>query len=99
MRRRAWAIASCCICRIARNIVISYYAILRGNAVVVPVNPMNITAELRHIIEDCGAKVALLGEELYENARPLLGDAISMRSWHAMPIILRTAPTCRYRPC
>ncbi|NMM02744.1 AMP-binding protein [Paraburkholderia sp. RP-4-7] len=56
--------------------VISYYAILRSNAVVVPVNPMNITAELRHIIEDCGAKVALLGEELYENVRPLLGDAI-----------------------
>jgi fatty-acyl-CoA synthase len=26
---------------------------------------------------DCGAKVALLGEELYEYARPLLGDAIS----------------------
>ncbi|MCX4151397.1 MULTISPECIES: long-chain-fatty-acid--CoA ligase [Paraburkholderia] len=57
--------------------VIGYYAILRANAVVVPVNPMNNTAELRHIIEDCGAKVALLGDEPYENARPLLGDAIS----------------------
>lgn len=57
--------------------VIGYYAILRANAVVVPLNPMNLTAELRHIIEDCGARVALLGEELYENARPLLGDAIS----------------------
>lgn len=56
--------------------VIGYYAILRVNAVVVPVNPMNITAELQHIIEDCGAKVVLLGEELYEHARPLLGDAI-----------------------
>ena len=57
--------------------VIGYYAILRANAVVVPVNPMNITDELRHIIEDCGAKIVLLGEELYEHARPLLGDAIS----------------------
>jgi fatty-acyl-CoA synthase len=57
--------------------VIGYYAILRANAVVVPVNPMNTTAELRHIIEDCGAKVVLLGEEIYENARPLLGDALS----------------------
>jgi fatty-acyl-CoA synthase len=57
--------------------IIAYYAILRANAVVVPVNPMNTTAELRHIIEDCGAKVILLGEELYEHAQPLLGDAIS----------------------
>ena len=57
--------------------VIGYYAILRANAVVVPVNPMNTTAELRQIIEDCGAKVVLLGEELYENAQPLLGGAIS----------------------
>lgn len=57
--------------------VIGYYAILRANAVVVPVNPMNTTAELRHIIEDCGAEVALLGDELYEKARPLLGDALS----------------------
>ena len=57
--------------------VIGYYATLRANAVVVPVNPMNMTAELQHIIEDCGAKVVLLGEEIYEHARPLLGDAIS----------------------
>ncbi|WP_153041216.1 long-chain-fatty-acid--CoA ligase [Paraburkholderia monticola] len=57
--------------------VIGYYAILRANAVIVPVNPMNTTAELRHLIEDCGARVLLLGEELYENARPLLGEAVS----------------------
>ncbi|WP_341318356.1 long-chain-fatty-acid--CoA ligase [Paraburkholderia sp. IMGN_8] len=56
--------------------VIGYFAILRANAVVVPVNPMNTAAELRHIIEDCGAKVALLGEELFKNARPLLGEAL-----------------------
>jgi fatty-acyl-CoA synthase len=57
--------------------VIGYYAILRANAVIVPVNPMNTTAELRHIVEDCGARVVLLGEELYKNAHPLLGEAIS----------------------
>ncbi|SIT49190.1 AMP-dependent synthetase and ligase [Paraburkholderia ribeironis] len=57
--------------------VIGYYAILRANAVVVPVNPMSVTAELRHIVEDCGAKVVLLGGELYEQVRPLLGGAIS----------------------
>ena len=35
--------------------VIGYYAILRANAVVVPVNPMNLTLELRHYVEDSGA--------------------------------------------
>jgi fatty-acyl-CoA synthase len=53
--------------------VIGYFAILRANAVIVPVNPMNTSAEFRHVIEDCGAKVVLLGEELFENACPLLG--------------------------
>ena len=57
--------------------VIGYYAILRANAAVVPVNPMATADELRHIVEDCGAKVVLLGEELYENTRPLLSDALS----------------------
>jgi fatty-acyl-CoA synthase len=37
---------------------------------------MDTAAELRHIIKDCGAKVALIGEELFENARPLLGEAL-----------------------
>ena len=37
--------------------IISYYAILRANAIVVPVNPMSVTAELAHYVEDSGAKV------------------------------------------
>ena len=36
--------------------VIAYYAILRADAVVVPINPMNLTAELRRIVADCGAE-------------------------------------------
>src|SRR5580698_6389715 len=39
--------------------VVGYYAILRANAAVVPVNPMNLHGELRHIIDDCGANVVL----------------------------------------
>ena len=35
--------------------MLAYYAILRANAVVVPVNPMNLTEELRHYVEDSGA--------------------------------------------
>src|SRR3954468_23415544 len=32
--------------------VVGYYAVLRADAVVVPVNPMNLTEELRHYIDD-----------------------------------------------
>ncbi|HEX7911587.1 MAG TPA: long-chain fatty acid--CoA ligase [Paraburkholderia sp.] len=53
--------------------VIAFYAILRADAVVVPVNPMNRTSELQHIFEDSGAKVAFVGEELMEQVRPLSG--------------------------
>src|SRR5487761_2033285 len=44
--------------------VIAYYAILRADAVVVPVNPMNLTAELTHYASDAGAKIAICGHEL-----------------------------------
>ena len=36
----------------APQFTISYYAILRANAIVVPVNPMNRAAELEHYLED-----------------------------------------------
>lgn len=49
--------------------VIAFYAILRADAVVVPVNPMNRASELEHIFEDGGATVALVGEELAEQIR------------------------------
>src|SRR5581483_3018734 len=38
------------------HFVIAYYAILRANAIVVPVNPMNLTGELRHYVADTGAR-------------------------------------------
>lgn len=53
--------------------VIGYYAILRANAVVVPINPMNLTDELRHYVDDSGARVAIVGQELYARVAPLLG--------------------------
>ncbi len=52
--------------------VLAYYAILRANAVVVPVNPMNLTLELRHYVSDSGARVAFVTQELFERMRPLL---------------------------
>ena len=52
--------------------MIGYYAILRANAVVVPVNPMNLTGELKHYVSDADAKVAITTQELYPRIKPLL---------------------------
>jgi len=50
------------------QLVIAHFAILRANAVVVPVNPMNRAEELKHYITDPDARVAIttadLGAEL-----------------------------------
>ena len=51
--------------------VVAYYAILRADAAVVPVNSMNRTEELRHYVEDAQASVAIVGQELYERIAPL----------------------------
>ena len=44
--------------------VIAHFAILRANAVVVPVNPMNRAEELKHYITDPDAKVAITAADL-----------------------------------
>ena len=46
------------------QLVIAHFAILRANAVVVPVNPMNRAEELKHYIADPDAKVALTTADL-----------------------------------
>ena len=56
--------------------VIGYYAILRADAVVVPVNPMNLTNELRHYVKDSGDTVALVAQELHAQIQPLLGEGL-----------------------
>ena len=53
--------------------VIGYYAILRANAVVVPINPMLTADELEFFVRDCAIKTALTGQELYQQIGPLLG--------------------------
>jgi fatty-acyl-CoA synthase len=52
--------------------VIGYYACLRADAMVVPINPMNLTEELHHYVADSGASVALCGQELFPQLAPLL---------------------------
>jgi fatty-acyl-CoA synthase len=56
--------------------ILAYYGILRANAVVVPVNPMNLTTELRHYVHDTGATTAFVPQDLLPNMQPLLGDGL-----------------------
>ncbi|MFT7722346.1 MAG: long-chain-fatty-acid--CoA ligase [Roseateles sp.] len=46
------------------QLVIAHYAIHSANAVVVPVNPMNRAAELKHLREDSGAVLAITSADL-----------------------------------
>jgi fatty-acyl-CoA synthase len=54
--------------------VIAFYAIMRANAVAVPINPMNLTAEVRYMLEDSGTKVLLASQELAANVLPLVQE-------------------------
>ncbi|KAA0692362.1 long-chain fatty acid--CoA ligase [Halopseudomonas laoshanensis] len=54
--------------------IIGYFAILRANAVVVPVNPMNRSAEIKYLIEDTQAPVALCAQELVEHISEHVGQ-------------------------
>jgi fatty-acyl-CoA synthase len=56
--------------------ILAYYGILRANAVVVPINPMNLTNELRHYVDDAGATTAFVPQDLYSHMRPLLGEGL-----------------------
>ena len=56
--------------------IIAYYAILRADAIVVPVNPMNKSAELEHYIQDSDARVIIAGSELYGEVERWLGKGL-----------------------
>ena len=55
--------------------IIAFYAIMRADAMVVPVNPMLMTDELKHYIEDSGAKVAIVSQEIFSRLAPLVGNS------------------------
>jgi len=57
--------------------MLAYYAILRADAMVVPVNPMNMSAELAHYVSDSDAATALAGQELYAQIQPYLGKGLN----------------------
>lgn len=54
--------------------LISFFAILRLRAVVVPINPMSTTQDLAFYVKDCDIKYAIIGEELYDNIVPLIKE-------------------------
>jgi len=57
--------------------VIGYYAILRADAVVVPVNPMNRRDELAYYIADTDARVIVSTQDLHEEIAPHLGKGLA----------------------
>ena len=57
--------------------MLAYYGILRADAVVVPVNPMNLGAELQYMVEDTGARVAFVAQDLLPAIEPLLGHGLT----------------------
>ena len=85
--------------------VTAFYAILRADAVVVPVNPMNVTGELEYLATDSGARVALIGDELIDRFSPLVGtlldhvlvaryaDDVPEDCPDHLPEVMRRAPT------
>lgn len=52
--------------------VIGFYAILRADAMVVPINPMNTSSELAYMLRDSGAEVVLAGQERFDQLKPSL---------------------------
>ncbi|MBB6092237.1 fatty-acyl-CoA synthase [Povalibacter uvarum] len=56
--------------------IVAYYAIVRANAVVVPVSPMSVTGELEHYLEDSGARTALVAQEVFPQLQPLIGKHV-----------------------
>lgn len=60
--------------------IVGYYAILHAGAVVVPLNPMNLTDEIAHCARDSGAKVALFAQDALRQFQPLLSSGLLERA-------------------
>jgi fatty-acyl-CoA synthase len=71
--------------------IIAFYALLRAEAMVVPVNSMSTASELTHIIADCGARILITVQELLLHARSL--DGVLQHTIVACYSDYLTAPT------
>jgi fatty-acyl-CoA synthase len=56
--------------------VVAFYAILRADAMVVPINPMNMTQEIGHIVVDSGASVLIGAQDQLSRVEPLIGRGL-----------------------
>ena len=52
------------------------HAVMRADAVAVPVNAMLLTDEIAHCVRDSGARTVIAAQELMERIAPLLGDLL-----------------------
>ena len=59
--------------------VIAFYAILRADAAVVPINPMNRTGEVEHMLDDSGASVLFAAQELASQVTAAAREAGQLR--------------------
>jgi fatty-acyl-CoA synthase len=78
--------------------LLSYYGILRADAVVVPVNPMNRVDELRHYVADSGASVAIVAQELLPQVQPLLDATADAGSGLRRIVVATYSDWLRVRP-
>ena len=74
----------------------AFYAILRLGAIVVEHNPLYTGAELRHMFEDHGAKVAIVWDKIASHVTEMPADIrpthiYSVNLISAMPRLMRTA--------
>ena len=75
--------------------VAAHFGILRANAVVVPVNPMNRAKELEHYIEDAQAKVAITTSDL---ATHMAQASDTLSSEHALHNLVVSEYTDAFDP-
>jgi fatty-acyl-CoA synthase len=72
--------------------VVAYHAILRADAVVVPVSPMHVTDELAHHLADSGARVALVATDVSARFAPLAGTHVDhLVTWRYADALPATA--------
>jgi len=64
------------------QLVITHFAILRLDAVVVPVNPMNKAQELQHYITDPDVKVAVITADLAPELAQANARCRQRKAWH-----------------
>src|SRR5262245_12992909 len=64
--------------------VIAYYAILRADACVVPINCMSTAGELEHILRDAGATTLITAQEMHARFAGLIGSDPAAALRHAI---------------